>query len=172
MSIEWLTLASTVLGGLIATITTAITQRHEFKVKAEKEYLNQIVKAYDDLSDALSRYNRDCIRITRYEVSLSNARDINTECQTAFFDIQYEFRKSELRKDTTLQELLKEMGELNIQMSNNVIETANSGTVGRIDNSFMEDLTGLEERINNHIWEMKRKTLLEKRGASPYRTGL
>ena len=154
------TMMAAIVSSMIALATSMFVLALELRAGRKKEFRDQMMKEYDGLTEALCKYNFACIDITSRDTSSKNVRATNLECQTIFFELQYQFWRPLLIRDEQLQKMLGKMGEQNVVMSANVLEKANSGEVGMIDDGFMDDQTDIVKEISTYLGdEIKEMTL-------------
>lgn len=156
-------IVSTVIGGLVAMGASLLIGRIDLEWKRETKYGCQVIEAYGRLSEALCKYNFDCIRITRSEISRMNAPEMMLECQTVFFELQYEFWRPLLIEDEYLQKMLDKIRNQSVTMENNVMTLANdlgpTKQSGKIDNMFMSDLSESVKDINKYLGQKVEETI-------------
>ena len=115
------------------------------------------LQAYQQLSRELERYIRICSKIFATKMMAQDFDEMSAEMQTAFFDLQSDFRSPYMIEEGKLQGWLIDIRNDNAKLFNKMIDCVNRNKEPMytpIQEGEMERLTDIQEELNRMIARM------------------
>ncbi|MBE6528717.1 MAG: ATP-binding protein [Thermoplasmata archaeon] len=116
------------------------------------------LQAYQQLSRELERYIRICSKIFATKITRQDFDELSVMMQTAFFDLQSDFRSPYLIEEGKLQGWLIDIRKDNLRLHRKMIECVNVNEMPMYtpnDEGEMERLTDMQEELNRMIKRMQ-----------------
>lgn len=116
------------------------------------------LQAYQQLSRELERYKSICSKIFAKKITRQNFDELSVMMQTAFFDLQSDFRSPYMIEEGKLQGWLIDIRNDNVRLHNKMRQCVNANEVPMFTPNHdgeMERLTNIQEELNKMIARMQ-----------------
>ena len=115
------------------------------------------LQAYQQLSRELERYMRICSKVFSTRMTRQDFDELSVGMQTAFFDLQSDFRSPYMIEEGKLQGWLIDIRKDNVRLHRKMMDCVNSNEVPMYspnDDGEMERLTDIQKELNKMIARM------------------